>query len=152
MNSENSPIIFACTSREHFQWENNLQTLILVINLLQIITDYLLNWMQSMLSCIISSICNHRGFVVPTCKKKCQSRKEQPSSNWFISSHCWFLCGSSNDSFLATGSCVAATRFFSYCWFLCNNNKVSLFLYAWSVGLVRCWVGIWSGCARMMKC
>ena len=50
--------------------------------------------------------------------------------------YCWFLCGSSKTS---------------YCWF-CDNNKVSLFLYAWSVGLVRCWVGIWSGCAWMMKC
>ena len=53
-----------------------------------------------------------------------------------IVSYCWFLCGSSKTS---------------YCWFLCDNNKVSFF-HAWSVGLVRCCVGIWSGCAWMVKC
>ena len=47
----------------------------------------------------------------------------------FFFFNCWFLCGSSKTS---------------YCWFLCDNNKVSFF-HAWSVGLVRCWVGIWSG-------
>ena len=43
----------------------------------------------------------------------------------FISPHYWFLCGSSNDSFLAAGSCVAVARFFSYCWFLCGSSKTS---------------------------
>jgi len=51
--------------------------------------------------------------------------------------YCWFLCGSSK---------------ISYCWFLCDNNEVSISFYAWPVGWVRCWVGIWRGCAWMMKC
>ena len=32
--------------------------------------------------------------------------------SYFISPHYWFLCGSSNDSFLIVGSCVAVARFF----------------------------------------
>ena len=30
--------------------------------------------------------------------------------SYFISPHYWFLCGSSNDSFLTAGSCVAAAK------------------------------------------
>ena len=83
--------------------------------------------------------------------------KEQPSSNCFVSSQCWYLCGSSKDFFLTVGSCVEETRllflllvlvwqqqdFSSYYWFLCDNNNVSFdYFHAWAVGLVRCWVGL----------
>ena len=140
-------------------------------------------------SCIISSNCIHRRFVVPTCIKIPKSRKNnlQATSLFLLSvgfyvavarilflllvhvwqqqdffSYCWFLCGSNKTSFITVGSCVAATRFLffsycrflcgsnntSYCWFLCDNNKVSFdYFHSWSVGLVRCWVGLSSGCA-----
>ena len=62
-------------------------------------------------------------------------------------SYCWFLCGSSNDSFLAPGSCVMAARFFLTAGSCVAAAKLPIvgscvttirypfFLYAWSVGL-----------------
>ena len=93
--------------------------------------------MQSMPSCIISSNCIYRRFVVPTCIKipKCGKNNLQATTLFLLSvgfyvavarilflllflvwqqqdffSYCWFLCGSSKDSFLTAGSCVAVAR------------------------------------------